>query len=314
MKLLLSFAIACLLLPGSSAAAAGDETGWLSLFDGKSLAGWHKNPDKIGHGTGGSWMVEDGAIVGQQDPPGSGNGGILLTDRKFGDFELVIEMKPDWGVDSGLFLRSNDKGQCFQMMVDYHEDGDVGHIYGEGTGGFNNRPFRLVAHYDDLQRLVRLTTRPVDGPVPAGYSVSGEGWLQAWKIGGWNTARMVCVGQPPTIRTWINGVKISEFNGQTCTAANYDRQKVADLLGPEVLEVIIRHTVQNIQLVIRQHDAVVAGLGGAGQQGFGLGQVLVDLQVGHQIDPAVLQGRSGKHRGCQPDGQGQRNGKRWIVH
>ncbi|HVA48454.1 MAG TPA: hypothetical protein VNH11_18970 [Pirellulales bacterium] len=32
---------------------------------------------------------------------------------------------------------------------------------------------------------------------------------------------------------WINGVKISEFNGQTCTAANYDRQKVADLLGPE---------------------------------------------------------------------------------
>ena len=48
---------------------------------------------------------------------GSGNGGILLTDDKFSDFELRLDIKPDWGVCSGLFLRGNDKGQCFQMMV-----------------------------------------------------------------------------------------------------------------------------------------------------------------------------------------------------
>src|SRR5215467_7925445 len=84
---------------------------WQSLFDGKSLKGWHKNPERIGHGTGGQWTVEDGAITGQQDPPGSGNGGILLTDKKFSDFELLIDLKPDWGVCSGLFLRSTDKGQ-----------------------------------------------------------------------------------------------------------------------------------------------------------------------------------------------------------
>jgi hypothetical protein len=152
----------------------GDATGWIPLFDGKSLAGWHKNPDKIGHGTGGSWTVEDGVLVGQQDPPGSGNGGILLTDRKFGDFELSIDMKPDWGVDSGVFLRSNDKGECFQMMVDYHEAGDVGHIYGEGTGGFNNRPWGLVGAHDDQHKLVRLSTGPVEGATPEGYSASGE--------------------------------------------------------------------------------------------------------------------------------------------
>ena len=45
--------------------------------------------------------VPDAAIVGEQDPPASGNGGILLTDRKFGDFELLLEMNPDWGIDSG---------------------------------------------------------------------------------------------------------------------------------------------------------------------------------------------------------------------
>src|ERR1700690_1346454 len=96
-------------------AGADDEKGWLVLFDGKTLDGWHKNPAKIGHGTGGHWAVEEGVIAGEQDPPGSGNGGILLTDRKFGDFELSIDMKPDWGVCSGLFVRSTDQGACFQM-------------------------------------------------------------------------------------------------------------------------------------------------------------------------------------------------------
>ena len=127
-----------LLLPMLDSARAADDD-FKPIFDGKTLAGWHKNPERIGHGTGGSWVVEDGVIAGEQDPPGSGNGGILLTDEKFKDFELLIDMKPDWGVCSGLFVRSNDKGQCFQMMVDYHDRGNVGHIYGEGTGGFNTR-------------------------------------------------------------------------------------------------------------------------------------------------------------------------------
>ncbi|MDP6915952.1 MAG: DUF1080 domain-containing protein, partial [Verrucomicrobiota bacterium] len=67
------------------AQAVAVEGDWIKLFDGKTLDGWHKNPQRIGHGTGGKWFVEGGAIVGEQDPPGSGNGGILLSDRKFGD-------------------------------------------------------------------------------------------------------------------------------------------------------------------------------------------------------------------------------------
>src|SRR3954447_17119679 len=47
------------------------------------------------------WVVEDGAIVGSQDRPG--NGGIVLTDRSYGDFEVALEMNNDSGPDSGLF-------------------------------------------------------------------------------------------------------------------------------------------------------------------------------------------------------------------
>jgi hypothetical protein len=214
-------------------AGADDEKGWLVLFDGKTLDGWHKNPAKIGHGTGGHWAVEEGVIAGEQDPPGSGNGGILLTDRKFGDFELSIDMKPDWGVCSGLFVRSTDQGACFQMMVDYHDAGNVGHIYGEGTGGFNNRPFEINGVYDEGPKLVGLTAKPNDLKLPAAYSIEPEAWVKAWKLGDWNTARVRCVGQPAQITTWINGVKVSEFDGTTFQAENYDATKVAETLGRE---------------------------------------------------------------------------------
>lgn len=212
---------------------ATDDDGWITLFDGKTLDGWHKNPKRIGHGTGGSWTVEDGAITGEQDPPGSGNGGILLTDRKFGDFELELEMKPGWGGDSGVFVRSNERGQCIQMMVDYHEDGNVGHIYGEGIGGFNNRLFDIVGIYDDEKNLVGLKTEPTSRGVPKGYSISGEDWVKLWKLNDWNTAKIRVVGNPPVVTTWINGQKVSHFDGNTYDGPGYDKTQVSKTLGPE---------------------------------------------------------------------------------
>ena len=52
------------------------------------------------------WTVEDGAIVGRQDSPGSGWGGYLVSERTFGDFELLLEAKPDWPADTGVMVRS----------------------------------------------------------------------------------------------------------------------------------------------------------------------------------------------------------------
>jgi hypothetical protein len=224
--------------PLARPAAAADEEGWITLFDGKTLNGWHKNPEKIGHGTGGLWRAVDGAIVGEQDPPGSGNGGILLTDRKFGDFELLIDMKPDWGICSGLFVRSNDRGQCFQMMVDYHDEGNVGHLYGEGTGGFNNRPFVIDGIYKDdkdskAKKLIGLKARPSGLKVPKAYTCSGEDWVKAWKLDDWNTARVRVVGSPAKITTWINDLKVSEFDGATFDGPGYKKEEVEKTLGKE---------------------------------------------------------------------------------
>ena len=207
---------------------------WTGLFNGKTLKGWHKNPQRVGHGTGGTWVVEDGVITGEQDPPGSGNGGILLTDQKFGDFELSIDLMPDWGVCSGLFLRSNDRGQCIQMMVDYHDAGNVGHLYGEGTGGFNTRTFDINGIYDG-KKLKAISTDKHKSASEAGLAgtCTPEAWTKAWKVNAWNTARVICTGQEPKITTWINGVKVCEFDGSTSTNDRFkkDREKILKTLG-----------------------------------------------------------------------------------
>ena len=112
----------------------------------------------------GAGVPRTGQSSGNRTLPAAENGGILLTDQKFGDFELTIQMKPDWGICSGVFVRGNDQGKCLQMMVDYHDKGNIGHIYGEGTGGFNNRPFDINGLYDANQELIGFTSQSLGHP------------------------------------------------------------------------------------------------------------------------------------------------------
>ncbi len=182
-----------------------DDAGFESIFDGKMLDGWHVSAES-GHSrasknkTGGRWVVEDGAIVGSQDIPG--NGGIVITDDKYGDFEVVLEMNNDFVPDSGLFLRSTEKGQAYQYMIDYHANGNLAGVYGEGlSGGIHQRNFSF------LDKVTEIKEDPCDFPLP----VSPEQWPKFWQHGKWNELRARIVGNPPKVTTWINGVRFMEF-------------------------------------------------------------------------------------------------------
>ncbi|MFO0865870.1 MAG: DUF1080 domain-containing protein [Gemmataceae bacterium] len=181
------------------------DDGWITLFDGKSLDGWTVSA-KTGHSgaskfkSGGKWVVENGAIVGSQDIPG--NGGIIITERKFKNFEVSLEMNNDFGPDSGLFLRSNDKGQCYQAMIDYHANGNLMGIYGEGIGG---QPHVKNFAFLDMVTKIKKTDSPF--PLP----VSPEEWPNFWKHGEWNEVRARIVGNPPMITTWIKGTKFMDY-------------------------------------------------------------------------------------------------------
>jgi Domain of Unknown Function (DUF1080) len=100
-----------------------DSDGSISLFDGVTLDGWYAvartygrmwpggptvseiNPDLSADYAANAaahpavWSVANGAIEGRQDPAQPGYGGYLVPEQTFGDFELELEMNPDWPAD-----------------------------------------------------------------------------------------------------------------------------------------------------------------------------------------------------------------------
>jgi len=205
-SLLAACPCAAMVLLSCSLAQTTDE-GFIPIFDGKTLHGWHASA-QTGHSaasrhqSGGKWAVVDGAITGSQDIPG--NGGILITDKQFGDYEIMLEMNNDFGPDSGLFLRSTEDGTAYQAMIDYHRDGNLMGIYGEGKLGGNPNVMNFT-FTDQVTVIVARTNSPV--PLP----VLPQSWPFFWRHGEWNELRARIVHNPPTITTWINGVKFMEW-------------------------------------------------------------------------------------------------------
>ena len=188
------------------------EAGFESLFDGQTLQGWHASAQtghsrKSGNKSGGRWVVEQGAIVGSQDIPG--NGGILITDEQFGDYEVVLEMNNDFGPDSGLFLRTDEMGTCYQAMIDYHGGGNLMGLYGEGRLGAKPH-VRNFSFLDRPDRIV-LVTENKGVPVPVPFPMPLEDWPKFWRHGQWNELRARIVGNPPHITTWIKDVKFMDW-------------------------------------------------------------------------------------------------------
>ncbi len=65
----------------------------ITLFNGKSLEGWHAS------GATNQWLAEDGIL---RSPKSGSN---LITDKTFTDFKLHIEFRYPKGSNSGVYLR-----------------------------------------------------------------------------------------------------------------------------------------------------------------------------------------------------------------
>jgi hypothetical protein len=141
--------------------------GFTALFNGRDLEGWHTS--RTSHqGTTGNFYVEDGAIVLKQNP--YGQGGVLLTDEKFRDFELYAEVKIDSFCNGGIILRSTESGQAYQ--IELANPGGTGSLFGEA-----------------MQISAPAEARNVE---------------KIWRAGDWNSFRIRMTGEIPTITLWIN--------------------------------------------------------------------------------------------------------------
>ena len=75
-----------------------DSSGWIALFDGKTLDGWEKK------GGTADYKIEDGAIVGttvDRSP------NTFLCKGPFSDFELQFDVLCDKPLNSGVQIRSH---------------------------------------------------------------------------------------------------------------------------------------------------------------------------------------------------------------
>lgn len=155
---------------------------WETLFDGKSLAGWHTYL-KAGQPISDKWKVEDKAITLT-----SGGAGDIITDKEYENFELEIEWKIAEKGNSGI-------------MYHVHEDPKFEATYATGPemqvldnerhpdakkGKNNNRTAGSL--YDMLP--------PTD---QAAYKPAGE----------WNKAKLII--QNGKAEHYLNGKKIVEY-------------------------------------------------------------------------------------------------------
>jgi hypothetical protein len=165
------------LAAGSALAAAPYKPNlkqFTSLFDGKSLAGWQKLTSYSGDD--GKWEVIKGNIAGDQYP--DGKGGLLVTEKDYANYEVYVEVKADYPIDSGLFLRVQPNVLSYQVTIDYRPEGELGAIYCPGGGEF-------LVHCKDGEKL--------------------------WKKGEYNTVSARIESQPAHIMAWINGVQVQDY-------------------------------------------------------------------------------------------------------
>jgi hypothetical protein len=199
--------------------------GFTPIFNGRNLSGWHISRTSH-HGRTPDFFVQHGLIMGTQQP--LGGGGILLTDRSYRNFELYMEVKPDWGNDSGIFLRSTESGAAYQVTMDFLPNGSMGAVIGEGgmqlagrAGGAGRQggqarqggaPAQGQARQGGAAGQARQGGAPATPPPGFGEgNQATAAWVKAWKRDDWNAIRVRMVGEVPRITVWINDQQITDF-------------------------------------------------------------------------------------------------------
>jgi hypothetical protein len=138
MRLLFAIVISaftCLAFTPNNTFAQKMEKGWTSLFDGKSLKGWHSYGFKTASPV---WMVQDGVIAydNAKREKGSKISQDLVTDKEYENFHFKYDWKISKNGNSGLifwvledsvkYKQTYHSGPEMQVLDnDGHSDGKI---------------------------------------------------------------------------------------------------------------------------------------------------------------------------------------------
>jgi hypothetical protein len=201
-----------------------DADGFYSLFNGKDFTGWwnscltgHSDADKA-HGA--IFRVDAAKAAIYSTQRGTNVGGVLMTKRKYTNYEIVFDYWPDYGNDGGLFNRTSADGRCYQTVLDYIASGSLGGVWGEG--GFTHRDLRpfgfsgaentisLATGKGDSWTLITSKLNPTSFGCPSTGCTQTE-WRALWNMDDWNQIRIkfydgVTAGRKVHMLSWFRKV------------------------------------------------------------------------------------------------------------
>lgn len=207
-------ASACLAMVISQASAAQPPQGFVSLFNGRDLAGWrggdtfdHRKllamPDaeraaQIQKWTGSMkehWRAENDELIND------GHGSYATTEKDYGDFELLVDYRTVPKADSGIYLRGVPQVQIW----DFTEEAKFKIGGDKGSGGlWNNSP-----------------GKPGKDPLVLADKTLGE----------WNHFRILMVGA--RVSVWLNDKLVVDH---AIMENYYDRKLPVPARGPIQLQ------------------------------------------------------------------------------
>ncbi len=85
----------CLLVIALGSVVANAQDDWTTLFDGSDLDQWTSIGDA-------NWTIVGDVVEGE------GEGGFLVSNESYGDFQLTLEFWTDPDANSGIFIRCSD--------------------------------------------------------------------------------------------------------------------------------------------------------------------------------------------------------------
>lgn len=146
--------------------ASSQQSGWITLFDGKNLDNWNQVGDS-------NWHLVDGAVVA--DKKGK-DAGYLVSKKSYKDFIVRVEFWPSDDANSGIYFRCLNPTKitdrtCYEANI-FDQRPDPSY----GTGA--------------ITRYVEIKTMPKAGGKWNTYEITVKGRDITVMLNGKETARL----------------------------------------------------------------------------------------------------------------------------
>ncbi len=179
----------------------------VSLFDGKTFAGW---TGLDGKKPGAGWRIEEGVL--QLD----GEGGNLISEKEYANFDFEWEWKLAEGGNNGVKYWVTKVGDKEWLGIEYQMLDDIKHPDAK------NGAKRLTASFYDIQAPTVKTPVKVPGEWNQSRIVARDGKLQHWLNG-------VLVGEADTKSDdWKAKLAESKFKDKAGFAPGKGRIMITD--------------------------------------------------------------------------------------